>query len=310
MAKNGQIFDSNVDASFADESKLKPLSNVLFGDKVKVDPKSIENQILDSIKKENHDEFEDSYNSYSPQLSELKVEFSEEGEENKVFGHEGIQNEGKPHQCSICSISFSVPAKLKEHVEAVHEGKKPHVCITCEMQFGFKKSLKAHIDKHHPEEAKVHEKKNFKRKLEKDLQSFEEKHEPKPKRNRKKFNCNQCGKSFAYEEILKRHVNGVHKKPKRPKMVKNGQMFDSNVDVSKDYYILDVTVADESKPKPKRKKNFDCDECESVFEDKEQLKAHLKKVHLNERPYQCSICKRQFSLMVKLHKHMIKLHLE
>ena len=40
-----------------------PLSNVLFGDEVKVNPKAIENQVLDSIKKENHDEFDDNYNS-------------------------------------------------------------------------------------------------------------------------------------------------------------------------------------------------------------------------------------------------------
>ena len=73
-----------------------PLSNVLFGNEVKVNPKAIENQILDPIKKENHDEFDDNYNSFSPPLPELKVEFSEEGEENKVFDHEGIQ---KDSQC-------------------------------------------------------------------------------------------------------------------------------------------------------------------------------------------------------------------
>ena len=35
------------------------LSNVLFSDMVKVDPISIENQILDSIKIENHGEYEE-----------------------------------------------------------------------------------------------------------------------------------------------------------------------------------------------------------------------------------------------------------
>ena len=82
-------------------------------------------------------------------------------------------------------------------------------------------------------------------------------------------------------------------------MDKNSQIFDSDVNAS---------FADESHPTPKRNKNFDCDKCKSVFEDKVQLKAHLKKVHLNEKPYQCSVCKRQFSLKVKLQKHVIKFH--
>ena len=53
---------------------------------------------------------------------------------------------------------------------------------------------------------------------------------------------------------------------------------------------------------------FDCDQCSSVFQDKMQLKAHLKKVHLNEKPYQCSECRRQFSLMIELQNHVNKFH--
>ena len=96
----------------------------------------------------------------------------------------------------------------------------------------------------------------------------------------KKFSCNGCGKCFAYKKIFKSHVDGAHKKPsqKMPKMAKNGQMFDSN---------LDASFADENKPKPKENKNFNCDKCKSVFEDKVQLKVHLKKVHLNEKPMWC-----------------------
>ena len=131
--------------------------------------------------------------------------------------------------------------------------------------------------------------------------SFTVESQPKLKRSQNKFICNECGKCFAYERIFKSHVDGAHKKPsqKMPKMAQNGQMFDSNVDAS---------VADESKPKPKENTNFDCDKCKSVFEDKVQLKVHLKKVHLNEKPFQCGVCKRQFSSRVKLEKHVIKFH--
>ena len=131
--------------------------------------------------------------------------------------------------------------------------------------------------------------------------SFADESQTKPKRNRKKFICNECEKSFAYEKIFKFHVDAVHKKPsqKMPKGAKNGQMFNGNMNAS---------FADENKPKPKENKNVDCDKCKSVFEDKVQLKVHLKKVHLNEKPFQCGLCKRQFSSSVKLQKHVIKFH--
>jgi uncharacterized CHY-type Zn-finger protein len=131
--------------------------------------------------------------------------------------------------------------------------------------------------------------------------SFPDESQTKPKRSQKKFICNECGKKFAYERIFKSHLDGAHKKPsqKIPKDAKNGQMFDSNVNAS---------FSDEKNPKHKENKNFDCDKCKSVFEDKVQLKAHLKKVHLNEKPFQCGVCKRQFSSGVKLQEHVIKFH--
>ena len=63
-----------------------PWSNVLFEDMEKVDPISIENQKLDSIKIENHGDYEEYDNSYNDEItpeisiskpvSELKVDFS------------------------------------------------------------------------------------------------------------------------------------------------------------------------------------------------------------------------------------------
>ena len=53
---------------------------------------------------------------------------------------------------------------------------------------------------------------------------------------------------------------------------------------------------------------FDCDQCSSVFQDKMQLKAHLKKVHL--KPYQCCECRLQFSKKEKLQNHVNKIHLK
>ena len=80
--------------------------------------------------------------------------------------------------------------------------------------------------------------------------SFADESQTKPETNRKKFNCNECGKSFAYEVTLKCHVNVVHKKMK--------------------------LVVDERKPRPKK---FGCNECGKSFVCKEILKSHLDVVH-------------------------------
>ena len=80
--------------------------------------------------------------------------------------------------------------------------------------------------------------------------SFADESQTKPETNRKKFNCNECGKSFAYEVTLKCHVNVVHKKMK--------------------------LVVDERKPRPKK---FGCNECGKSFVCKEILKSHLNVVH-------------------------------
>merc|ERR1712051_580044 len=46
-----------------------PWSNVLFSDMINVKPTAIENQILDSIKVENHDNFEELNQSYSSNIA-------------------------------------------------------------------------------------------------------------------------------------------------------------------------------------------------------------------------------------------------
>ena len=81
--------------------------------------------------------------------------------------------------------------------------------------------------------------------------SFADESQTNPTKTRKKFSCNECEKSFAYEVTLKCHVNVVHKKMK-------------------------LVVVDERKPKPKK---IRCNECGKSFVCKEILKTHVDVVH-------------------------------
>ena len=55
----------------------------------------------------------------------------------------------KEKECSICQKSFSTKQSLKNHIEAVHEGKRPHNCSICDYSTAHKADLKRHIEAVH-----------------------------------------------------------------------------------------------------------------------------------------------------------------
>ena len=385
-----------------------PWSNVLFGDVVKVDPNANENQILNSIKKENHDEYEAydfSYNGeIAPEISvsDLKVEFSEEGEENKFLDHEGqymtqekssydfkkskkefqcsacpisfkdacklkehfkavheglkpfscslcnykcarkpnlrrhieCVHEGKTleegednkdfvheekssyvkesrkeydrkrgitHQCSACPVTFAVPSKLKEHFEAVHEGKKPHVCSICDKAFGFKKGLNAHIDKHHPDKATLKEKELLKgsgfNKIE-DLvkfRAFEETHGPF-KRENGSILCSYCEYRAERPAKLEEHIPAVHEGKKPHSCPHCDKCFGMKANLK-----VHVDSVHEGK-------RYKCDSCGKDFVTPAVLRKHIEVVHEKIKPLKCPGCDLRFNVPNQLKRHFESMH--
>ena len=49
----------------------------------------------------------------------------------------------------ICDYSCTRRDKLKDHIDAVHEGKKPHKCSICDKSCVRKDQLKRHLDSVH-----------------------------------------------------------------------------------------------------------------------------------------------------------------
>jgi transposase-like protein len=96
--------------------------------------------------------------------------------------HGPFQRENGLIFCSHCSKSFDRPARLNEHIVAVHEGKKPHNCSYCEQSFGLRRHLKLHIDSAHG--------------------------------HAQRYKCDNCEKDFTQRSSLKRHVEVVHEKDK------------------------------------------------------------------------------------------------
>ena len=58
-----------------------------------------------------------------------------------------IHTGDKPHQCSICEMSFTVSSDLTRHVN-IHTGEKTHRCGICEKSFSDFISLTSYMKTH------------------------------------------------------------------------------------------------------------------------------------------------------------------
>merc|ERR1719412_1232752 len=56
----------------------------------------------------------------------------------------------KDKYCAVCVKTFYSAEKLRQHIEAIHEGLK-HKCPHCHEEFSYKNKLNKHIRNRHPE---------------------------------------------------------------------------------------------------------------------------------------------------------------
>ena len=135
---------------------------------------------------------------------------------NVSFVHESQPKpkRNKNFDCDKCKSVFEDKVQLNAHLKKVHLNEKPYQCSVCKRQFSLKVKLQKHVIKfHQPQLSQFSQKMP---KMAKNGQMFDSKMDAsvadKSKLKPKKFKCNECGKSFAYKEILKSHVDVVHAK--------------------------------------------------------------------------------------------------
>ena len=237
-------------------------------------------------------------------------------------------------------MTFKTAFHLKRHDLTRHTSQRPFKCEKCEMTFARKDKLKQHQAKHidHPLYQCCQCGKGFYRK------EHLKDHEISKHSKQYPFSCEYCNKGFVhskdlYRHIRVRHLNAVNDGKKQrfndennvavtqeaTKTHSNQESgFDLNnltdkinesVDASSTSYSLqdgllneqtDVTPA-KHKDKKKYKRTFKCENCDSDFNSKENLKEHILERHA-KGPFSCSTCKNAFSNNSEAELHVENSH--
>uniref|UniRef100_A0A0M3I3E7 Zinc finger protein n=1 Tax=Ascaris lumbricoides TaxID=6252 RepID=A0A0M3I3E7_ASCLU len=123
----------------------------------------------------------------------------------------------------------------------------------------------------------------------------------------KKFTCEHCGHTFTLKHNMQTHIANYHSgegrtlrpRGKRYKCLKCGWMCRTTNEVKSHQRRLHDT------PKEKR---HTCVVCNKNFRSHGLMREHYSTVHLNERPYECTICMTSFGRKGGLRRHNIMKH--
>ncbi|XP_059615498.1 zinc finger protein 91-like [Phlebotomus argentipes] len=161
----------------------------------------------------------------------------------------------KPFRCDFCSFSTNKIYYQSIHMRT-HLNEFPYRCLDCMKLFRLDRDLMDHMKDH--EENKV-----------------------------TKFRCDKCGKYFATNSNVHRHMRRYCKK----------------------YQCEFCDKVFSSAPSLKQHKSthtdelpFKCDECGQGFPRPEGARVHMR-VHTNDRPYGCRICGRTFPSSARRRAH-------
>ncbi|XP_025832551.1 zinc finger and SCAN domain-containing protein 2 isoform X6 [Agrilus planipennis] len=154
-------------------------------------------------------------------------------------------------RCAICPYTTSKRQFVTRHLQSSHDQFKKYVCELCDKSFYSYPHFLEHENIHTGE---------------------------------KPFQCNDCGKTFAYSRYLKSHERHVHKQRKEKvfkcplcdKVCRTSQSLLSHRNTNHPEHL------------------HVCDVCGKTFKTTTRLKLHTN-IHLNKKPYQCSICNKRFN---------------
>uniref|UniRef100_A0A6J0SBQ7 Uncharacterized protein n=1 Tax=Pogona vitticeps TaxID=103695 RepID=A0A6J0SBQ7_9SAUR len=197
--------------------------------------------------------------------------------------NQGIQNEGRPYECSFCRKCFGQREHLMNHRQ-LHTGEKLHECPECGKIFTSRQALRRHQGIHtlvKPYKCSQCGKSFSQRR---NLTIHQRIHT-----GEKPYKCPECGKRFSRTQCLKNHQR-IHTGDKPHQCSQCGKCFNQ-----RRYLKNHQRIHTGLKP-------YECPQCGKCFSMVEYLKNH-QRIHTGVKPYQCSHCGKSYIQKVALISH-------
>ena len=197
------------------------------------------------------------------------------------------------HQCQDCSKVFRTKSNLNQHRNIVHQNVR-HVCDKCGKSFTHSGYRYHKLTAHRSEDL--------------ESSSSDEGSKSSIEEQIKKFECEKCGKRFAQNSLLRKHVSAVHEQTndKTGGVRKFQCPYCPSQFKRKDHVDRHITHLHSIVPDAKL---FECNHpnCGKRFQSAGRLQQHSK-LHQDNSTHPCPICGKTILRKKNLSIHMITCH--
>ncbi|XP_063152855.1 zinc finger protein 335 isoform X2 [Candoia aspera] len=192
----------------------------------------------------------------------------------------------RPFLCRICGSRFLTHEDLRFHVSS-HEAGDPQLfrCLQCSYRSRRWSSLKEHMFNHVGRKPYKCEECDYTSVYKKDVirhsavHSRDKKRRADPAPKRSSFPCPVCSRVYPMQKRLTQHMK-THSSEKPHMCDKCGKSFKKRYTFKMHLLTHIQAVANH---------RFKCEFCDHVCEDKKLLLNH-QLLHINDRPFRCSLC--------------------
>lgn len=212
--------------------------------------------------------------------------------------NESVDNTEQSFPCHICEDQFNNEDVLERHVQVVHIEKRPFHCNSCQRGFYSKANYEKHV-KNRLCDGNYRDLKN-----EKSIET--------PSKNSKVvgqlFECCYCSKQYSSKYNLRYHEQRhIGKFNFKCQLCQQGFIIKSDLvnHMARKHGIKhSESPSKKGSTSAKLGLHHPCSHCDQAFAEDSLLAAHIRNVHIEQRPFQCSECQRGFFSEVSYQRHV------